>query len=888
MRSLRVLMLLPAGAAMAFAQSGTGQTVQLTFTVTATYSYSVAPSNPGIPNGTIINYTGTSAPFGPCDLVAIVGVKSFQLTTSSGSLTLNVSSDTIDSSVGGTLTETVQLAVAGGTGIFTSATGNVTIDAVSVGNYDINTETTTNNDTFTGSGTLVLAGGAGVTISPSSLQLQGPQGSAVSATVALNNQGGTSVSYAGSVASDTSWLSVISAPGTLVPGGAGTIQVSANPAGLALGVYQGQLEVAIGNGSTTVPVTFVVGTQGAQLQLSQTGLTFQATALGPSPATQSFGVFNRGIGTLSGLTVTTSVTGSEPNWLTATVASGFASATNAAVTVSVNPGTLKPGTYYGQITLNMPSAFNTPQTVSVQMVVATAVPTFQPAGVDMAVPFDSNLGPEGELTGPLPSPINVVVTNPTPAALSFTVTLWPGLGYGPSSEPYQPYFNFPVQSGTIPAGGTVSLPLSVNSGCFSDVDCLYYVQTIWNWEVWDISFPAINYSYLLWTVLLVTGSSSAPQIPSWGAPPPGATVPAFVPARKSTGVHPLASTASTCTPSVLEGLITSEPPSGFQATVGQPVPLTVTSFDNCGNNLDSGQVWASFSDNDTPVPLIPLGGGQWSATWVPSQASSSTTMTVQGVSPSGLYGSGAIPVSVAASTTTPIVTPGSVVNAASNAPVIAPGAFIAIYGENFPSTTTIESTPTYPTSLASTQVFLGGEALPLYFVAGNQIDALVPFDATINSTQSLVVQTGNALSAPVQVAVGEASPGVFTQNQSGSGPGAILSYPAGGTPALNTPSNPASAGYVLEIYCTGLGPVSPAVAAGTPASPTTLSYTTNTVTATVGGQNAQVLFAGLAPGYVGLYQVDLLVPSGLASSNSTPLVLNVAGASSAPVTVAIK
>lgn len=91
----------------------------------------------------------------------------------------------------------------------------------------------------------------------------------------------------------------------------------------------------------------------------------------------------------------------------------------------------------------------------------------------------------------------------------------------------------------------------------------------------------------------------------------------------------------------------------------------------------------------------------------------------------------------------------------------------------------------------------------------------------------------------------------------------ILGLHPGGTPALNTASNPASAGDALEIYCTGLGPVSPSVIAGTPASSTTLSYTGNTVTATVGGKNAQVLFAGLAPGYVGLYQVNVTVPAGI-------------------------
>ena len=81
---------------------------------------------------------------------------------------------------------------------------------------------------------------------------------------------------------------------------------------------------------------------------------------------------------------------------------------------------------------------------------------------------------------------------------------------------------------------------------------------------------------------------------------------------------------------------------------------------------------------------------------------------------------------------------------------------------------------------------------------------------------------------------------------------------------------------------------SPAVPAGTAAPTSSLSYTTQTATATVGGQNAQILFAGLAPGYVGLYQVNLIVPTGVAAGPSVPVVITAAGAASATVTVAIR
>ena len=86
--------------------------------------------------------------------------------------------------------------------------------------------------------------------------------------------------------------------------------------------------------------------------------------------------------------------------------------------------------------------------------------------------------------------------------------------------------------------------------------------------------------------------------------------------------------------------------------------------------------------------------------------------------------------------------------------------------------------------------------------------------------------------------------------------------PSDGTEFWNTTSSPARAGDVLVIYCTGLGPVSPAVAAGTAAPALPLSGTVDTVM--VGGIAAQAPFAGLAPGFSGLYQVNGVAPSGVA------------------------
>jgi adhesin/invasin len=95
-------------------------------------------------------------------------------------------------------------------------------------------------------------------------------------------------------------------------------------------------------------------------------------------------------------------------------------------------------------------------------------------------------------------------------------------------------------------------------------------------------------------------------------------------------------------------------------------------------------------------------------------------------------------------------------------------------------------------------------------------------------------------------------------------------------------------GETVVIYCTGLGAVSPAVKEGSPASATPPSTTVNPVTVTIGGKAAQVAFSGLTPGYAGLYQVNAVLPSGIATGDAVPVLISVAGQTSPPATMAVK
>jgi uncharacterized protein (TIGR03437 family) len=151
---------------------------------------------------------------------------------------------------------------------------------------------------------------------------------------------------------------------------------------------------------------------------------------------------------------------------------------------------------------------------------------------------------------------------------------------------------------------------------------------------------------------------------------------------------------------------------------------------------------------------------------------------------------------------------------------------------------------------------------------------------------TLVAVLNDAGSASQTVNVAAFAPAIFTTNAQGSGPGAILdsSY------RLVDSSNPATAGATtILIYCTGLGAVSAnQPATGAPASSTELAPTSTLATATIGGLPADVSFSGLAPGFVGLYQVNALVPAGVAAGSAVPVAISIGGATSNTVTIVVQ
>lgn len=93
---------------------------------------------------------------------------------------------------------------------------------------------------------------------------------------------------------------------------------------------------------------------------------------------------------------------------------------------------------------------------------------------------------------------------------------------------------------------------------------------------------------------------------------------------------------------------------------------------------------------------------------------------------------------------------------------------------------------------------------------------------------------------------------------------------------------------MIQIYCTGLGPVTNRPASGSPALGNPISYTSATPTVTIGGAQATVLFSRLAPGAIGEYQIDALIPVGSAKGAAVPVMIAIGGAASNTVIFAVQ
>ena len=230
---------------------------------------------------------------------------------------------------------------------------------------------------------------------------------------------------------------------------------------------------------------------------------------------------------------------------------------------------------------------------------------------------------------------------------------------------------------------------------------------------------------------------------------------------------------------------------------------------------------------------------------------------------------------------------GAAVNGASfnRGAALAPGTIISVFGADLALSTASAPSLPLPISLAGTRVLVGDTPIPLFYVSPAQINALLPYEL-VPGTYQLAVESLSGRGPGISLLVSAYAPGIFTVSSSGSGQGIFVVAQDG---SLVSNNNPARRGSIVSIYATGLGAVDPPVTSGDVGNAIEpLNRTLLTPMVRFDNYDGEVLYSGLAPGFAGLYQINVKVPAGVSSAYNIPVSLVIGGAASNRVTIPIQ
>jgi uncharacterized protein (TIGR03437 family) len=204
----------------------------------------------------------------------------------------------------------------------------------------------------------------------------------------------------------------------------------------------------------------------------------------------------------------------------------------------------------------------------------------------------------------------------------------------------------------------------------------------------------------------------------------------------------------------------------------------------------------------------------------------------------------------------------SVLNAASYTRALAPGTWATIFGTQLAVTAASAPTVPLPLTLAEVRsVTVSGVSAPLSYVSPGQINFVVPFEAALGASVPVLVTTSDGgASAPVNITLVRTAPALFTQNAQGTG--MAVAFNANFQPVTSVGTG------AIILYGVGLGPTNPPPASSTQggASAEPLNRVADQVQVFIGEVPCQVQFAGLAPGFPGIYQLNVIPPAAPASN----------------------
>jgi uncharacterized protein (TIGR03437 family) len=339
----------------------------------------------------------------------------------------------------------------------------------------------------------------------------------------------------------------------------------------------------------------------------------------------------------------------------------------------------------------------------------------------------------------------------------------------------------------------------------------------------------------------------------------------------------------------------------IQNTFFTPGPCYGLAFSPDGSKLYVAQYAAAGSvivmdpNLGTQLATIGVGGGPTAIVvnssgtfgYVPNYTSN--TVSVLNLSSNTLSATitvGTNPTAVALSYAAPGSSIGNIaatVNGASFAAStpVAVGSLVSLFGTGIgPATSAAATSLPLPYTLSTYQVKIGGLLAPLLYASSGQINCQIPYELAGQTSAQVVVTNGTVSSSPATVALASSAPGIFV----GAGTqGAVLNQDY----SANSAANPAAIGSVVQIFATGQGVVSNQPADGAAASTSVLATTATNPVVAIGGLPAAVQFSGLAQGFVGLWQVNAVVPAGVTPGGAVTLTIAMNNQSN-QVTIAVK
>ncbi len=644
--------------------------------------------------------------------------------------------------------------------------------------------------------------------------------------------GGGSVGFNAASVNGSSWISSVTAESAQTARNSAVfVRVLVNTQGKHVGSYSDTIRVKFSGGSVDVPISLFVRNGGPVVGVNVTGLRYQAQQGGGFSNTQTVKILDLGDSSTTVNWNAKIVTGSDTVSLGAT--SGTATTTKPGslpINLATGATGLAPGGHYALISITDPNSQNSPAYI---VVVLDLAASGSPA-----------------LPDPNPAGLFFVVVAGGPQSANQTVTV------NTSSAQAVP---FQVAASTADGGGWLSL--NPASGQTSG-------QTAGTFAASVIPASMAAGVYSGQASVSINGAVRTVNV-TMVVLPAGSTIPtsALEPAEPRTTLEE--PRAAGCTPGKLAltetGLVNN-----FSVPAKWPATLIVQLNDDCANAVANGAAVASFSNGDVPVSLVNNGqGASYSATWQPSSTSSQMLVTLNAtagtLTPASLQLNGGVASNQAAA---PVLTTGGTVNAfyrVSGGP-LSPGTIVEMYGSGLASSATGTGAPPLPLAFNGTSVLVGGLSAPLFYVSDGQLDVEIPSELAATQQYPILVLVNGAVALPDQLDIVALQPSVDVLTD-----GTLVAQ-HGADFSLVTTSKPAKPGELLVIYLLGMGPTDPSVASGAAAPSNPLAQVTAQPTITVDGNSASVYFAGLAPGFSGLYQVDFYVPTNARSGNLTVVI----------------